>query len=143
MKSCIFTCLFISIIFSSQAKAQTSLLVTISNLKNEKGNIKLAVYNSSDGYPGNGEKALEKVVVKIKGNAASYTFQNMAPGTYAIAAYHDENGNDKIDTNFFGVPKEGTGASNNASSWFGPPKFSDAKFNIGNKACSISFRMSY
>jgi len=34
------------------------------------------------------------------------------PGTYAIACYHDENDNGKLDTNFLGIPKEGTGASN-------------------------------
>ncbi len=35
------------------------------------------------------------------------TFDNLAPGAYAIGAYHDENNNDHLDTDMIGLPSEG------------------------------------
>ena len=46
---------------------------------------------------------------------------------------HDENENNKLDTNFLGIPKESFGCSNNAKGFMGPPKWEDAKFEISNK----------
>jgi uncharacterized protein (DUF2141 family) len=63
-------------------------------------------------------------------------------GFLAAAAYHDENGNNRMDSNFIGIPTEGTGASNNAESPFGPPKFRDARFSFP-KTSSIRFFIRY
>jgi uncharacterized protein (DUF2141 family) len=59
------------------------------------------------------------------------TFSGIAPGTYAVALFHDENGDGKLDTNFMGVPREGVGVSNNKLRSFGPPRWDDAKFPLG------------
>ena len=63
-------------------------------------------------------------------------------GTYAIACYHDENDNGKLDSNFLGIPKEGTGASNNARGSIGPPKFKDAKFQLVSDT-SLTIKINY
>jgi uncharacterized protein (DUF2141 family) len=63
-------------------------------------------------------------------------------GTYAIACYHDENNNGKLDTKFMGIPKEGTGASNDARGTMGPPKFKDAKFQLVSDT-SVRIQMNY
>jgi uncharacterized protein (DUF2141 family) len=64
--------------------------------------------------------------------------------TYAIAAYHDANGNEKLDKNFFGMPQEGYGFSNNARSTFGPPTFEKAAFKLMlEKGQFVSFYLSY
>jgi uncharacterized protein (DUF2141 family) len=47
------------------------------------------------------------------------------PGSYAVAAYHDENNNDKLDKAFTGIPNEKYGFSNNVRGIFGPPDLSD------------------
>ena len=39
-------------------------------------------------------------------------FDNLPPGTYAVGAYHDENNNDHMDTDFLGLPSEGYALSN-------------------------------
>jgi uncharacterized protein (DUF2141 family) len=64
------------------------------------------------------------------GNAspALCVFEQVAPGTYAISAFHDQNDNHKLDTNLIGVPVEDYGTSNNARGVFGPPNFDDARF---------------
>ena len=56
--------------------------------------------------------------------------KHLPPGTYALALIHDENGNGKVDTNWIGMPKEGVGASNNATGTLGPPSWRDAKFEL-------------
>jgi uncharacterized protein (DUF2141 family) len=45
-----------------------------------------------------------------------------------LAAFHDENDNGKLDTNWIGIPKEGLASSNNAKGRMGPPKWRDASF---------------
>ena len=43
-----------------------------------------------------------------------------------------------MDTNFFGIPKEDYGCSNNAKNFLGPPKYEDAKFMLSeNKTMLI------
>lgn len=43
-----------------------------------------------------------------------------------------------MDTNFFGIPKEDYGCSNNARGFMGPPKYDDAKFQLSeNKTIEI------
>jgi uncharacterized protein (DUF2141 family) len=54
-------------------------------------------------------------------------------GTYTIAFYIDKNDNEKLDTNFLGVPKEQFGFSNDVMGRFGPPSFEAASFNHGNE----------
>jgi uncharacterized protein (DUF2141 family) len=68
------------------------------------------------------------IVARISAQKAVCEFPGIAPGTYAVSVYHDENSNDKLDTNFLGIPREGVGASNNARGHMGPPKFDSAKF---------------
>ena len=50
--------------------------------------------------------------------------------TYAVGLYLDVNGNNRMDKNFLGMPKEQYGFSNNAKGRFGPPSFEDASFNL-------------
>ena len=48
-------------------------------------------------------------------------------GYYAVKLYHDENQNKKLDKNFFGIPTEGYGFSNDPSS-IGVPSYEKARF---------------
>jgi uncharacterized protein (DUF2141 family) len=49
---------------------------------------------------------------------------------WAVSAHHDENGNDKLDKNAFGIPTEPYGFSNNPKRGFGPPKFDEVSFSV-------------
>ncbi len=62
-------------------------------------------------------------------------------GNYAIAVYHDANGNNKLDKNFLGIPTEKYGFSNDAMGSFGPPDYEDCIVKVdGNKEISIKLR---
>ena len=59
-------------------------------------------------------------------------FDNLAAGTYAVGAYHDENNNDHLDTNVLGLPTEGYALSNGVRPVMSKPTFQQAAFTVGN-----------
>ena len=61
-----------------------------------------------------------------------YAFR-LPPGEYALSIFYDKNDNGELDTNFIGIPKEPVALSNNARPSFGPPKYKDAVFTLGDE----------
>ena len=59
------------------------------------------------------------------------TIKNLKQSNYAIAIFHDKNSNNKFDK-FLSIPNEKYGFSNNAFSFFGPPKFEEAAFFLSS-----------
>ena len=118
-----------------------TLTVNVKGFGSDKGSAMAALYDDAGEYPMKEAKSKDKQMVKIVQGVAVFTFKGVAPGTYAVAVYHDENGNGKMDTNFIGIPKERTGASNDAKGKMGPPKFQDAKFVLsGDLGISITMQ---
>lgn len=120
-----------------------NLKVVVTNLKSKTGQVGFFLFNSADGFPSHTEKAILSGFVKVAGSSVEYTFANLAVGTYAIYAFHDEDNNKKLNTNFIGMPKEGIGVSNNAKGHFGPPKYDDAKFIFNKSDQTITLSLTY
>ncbi len=118
------------------------ITVTITGLRSEKGKLYLSLYNSAEGYPKKASAAFRLTSASISNGSSIIILYDIPKGIYAIACYHDENNNGKPDTNFLGIPVEGTGASNNARSSWGPPKFQDAKFAV-NSDTSQTIKIVY
>ena len=123
-----------SIFVTTSAMAGT-LTVEVTNIE-KAGEIHLAIYDNADVFENdNGEKGgaangiIEGVIEDVKTGTATYQFI-LPAGTYAIGIFVDANYNNEMDRNFFGVPKEQYGFSNNAKGSFGPPSFKDASFTI-------------
>jgi uncharacterized protein (DUF2141 family) len=68
--------------------------------------------------------------VTIKDKKAIVTFTDLETGDYAFALFHDENGNNEMDSNMFGVPKEGYRFSTNYKPTMNMPDFDEADFKI-------------
>jgi len=120
-----------------------NLHVEVTGLKNLKGQLGILVFQNEDGFPMDPEKATKEVLIPIKEESIKYTFENLPFGEYAVAVMHDENMNDKLDTNFLGIPKEGTGVSNNVKSSLGAPKFKEARFELQGKDIIKSIELNY
>ena len=77
---------------------------------------------------------------KDRGQATAGTVElrirNVKPGTYAIAVFHDVNGNGKLDRNFIGLPNEPYGFSNDVGRR-GPPNFDAARIVVREPATTI------
>jgi uncharacterized protein (DUF2141 family) len=116
---------------SSHARADPgcTLTVHVSVLRSQSGALVCRLFASGEGFPG---KPTYKTAqrVPIRGKEASCAFRGASPGTYAVAVFHDENGNGKLDTNFLGIPSEGVGVSNNKRPLVGPPSWDDARFRL-------------
>ncbi len=84
---------------------------------------------------------VQPAAAKIHGGKALCVFRGISPGVYALSAFHDENSNGKLDTNFLGMPVEDYCASRNARGTFGPPSFDDAKFQYGGGTKRLEARM--
>lgn len=65
------------------------------------------------------------------------------PGVYAIAIYHDENGNQGFDRSGFGLPVEAYGFSNNPSTLAGLPTFKSVRLNIPRSGLVTRVRLTY
>ncbi len=120
-----------------------SLTVEIAGLKDDAGTVHASLYASADGFPTRPAKAFRQADAFISGGTARVVFQGLSPGGYAVAAYHDENGNGKLDTGFLGIPTEGLGASNDAKGFMGPPGFDEARVEVRPGENRIVVRVAY
>lgn len=85
--------------------------------------------------------AVQPAVGNIHGRSALCVFKRVPAGVYGVSAFHDENGNGKLDTNFVGMPVEDYCASRGARGTFGPPSFEDAKFRYTGGTKRVEARM--
>ena len=108
-----------------------NLTVIISGLKNNKGDVQIGLFNSKESYNGK-EKKFKGAIIKVENKKVKWEVKNIPFGEYAIKAFHDEDSDDKIDTNFMGIPTESYGFSNNVKGLFGPPSFDKAKFHFNS-----------
>ena len=135
--------LFTGFLAQGQAPQANIIRVEIRGLRNDKGQVFCALYSSPDGFPKNSEKAVGRVKSAISDKHAICEFSAVAPGTYAVSVFHDENSNGRLDTNFMGIPREGVGASNDARGHFGPPKFDAAAFHFSGDRLDLKITINY
>lgn len=123
--------------------APAPVTVELVGFQSPRGTVRLALYRSEDGFPTDFTKAVRKFSAPVTGDRVVMTLDGLEPGTWAIAAYHDENDNNELDTNFIGIPKEGLGVSNDPKGSFGPPDFEDARFELDGKPRRMRITMQY
>lgn len=118
------------------------LAVKVKGLRNDRGNVAVALFDSAKAFPDQARAVTGKVVAPSKGEAL-VIFEGLSPGLYAVAVLHDENANGKMDFNLIGIPTEGYGFSNDASAPFGPPSFEAAAFRLRVDAGEIAITAKY
>lgn len=123
-----------------QASAQASLEVTVKNIKEPKGTIRVGLFTNEKDFL---KKAAIGKVVKATGTEITVVFENLQPGEYGLSVIHDENENGALDSNLIGLPKEGFAFGNNAMGMFGPPDFAKAKVKIENTEIRQEIRLKY
>ena len=69
-------------------------------------------------------------VQQLEEGRAEVDFEAVPAGTWAVSVIHDEDGDGDLRTNFIGMPREGVGSSNDPKPRMGPPRWSDAKFDL-------------
>ncbi len=81
--------------------------------------------------------------IRIPATETTHTvcFNLEKQGTYAVATYHDRDGNRKLNKRWNLMPKEPFGLSNNPELAFSFPKFSDSAFTTGELGSNITINL--
>jgi uncharacterized protein (DUF2141 family) len=129
---------------SQAAMACQGIHVKVLGIRNSKGTVACALFESPDGFPVDYlHSATNIMVIKVRDRQARCDFEDMPKGTYALAVVHDENMNGKLDTNFLGIPTEGYGFSNDATGAIGAPSFSAASFPYNGQDLDLTMSLHY
>lgn len=107
----------------------STISVNVGTFRNQKGVIGCRLFNTAAGFPETSAGTVERRA-EITGGTVRCEFTNVPPGTYAVSAMHDENDNRVLDKNFFGIPTEGYGVSNNHTHAMSAPTWDESKFVV-------------
>jgi len=102
------------------------MVLQFNELESQKGQLYVAVYKSEQTFMQPDEHIWAGVYTLDKFNG-TIKVQDLPYGQYAVAVFQDMNGNEKLDTNVFGVPKEPYGFSNNLRIKWRKPRFDEAQ----------------
>jgi len=118
--------------------------VKILDIRNSTGAVACALFESPEGFPSEYLRSATHIMfIKVRDKQARCDFEDIPPGTYALAIVHDENMNGKLDTNLLGIPKEGYGFSNDAKALLGAPSFSAASFSYDGQNLELTISLNY
>lgn len=127
----------------AQIRQSSQLAVQVNGLRNRQGEVCLSLFATSRGFPGNGADALQRKCMAITAHSQRVLFENLQPGSYAVAVLHDANSDREINRNFLGIPIEGFGFSRNPVIRTGPPTFSEAVVLVAGQMTNIQVQLSY
>jgi uncharacterized protein (DUF2141 family) len=123
--------------FAIEPGADASVSLTFET-GSDTGAVMVALYDETT-YDGG--QPVRAARIDVAGGERSVTFDGLPDGDYGVKAFHDVNGNGRMDTNPFGMPTEPFAFSNNAVGNMGPASWDRAHFAVtGETAQTISIR---
>ncbi|HRJ60537.1 MAG TPA: DUF2141 domain-containing protein [Azospirillaceae bacterium] len=125
----------------SSAASAADLKVQLTGVRNASGDLRAALFDRADAFRKE-DKALALVKLPAAPGVATVVFPSLAPGRYAVMAYHDENADGAMDRMFGMIPTEGYGLSNNPEV-FGPPAFEQSAFDLPAAGAEIVVNLRY
>ena len=137
MKTRICFLLFMGMISAEKIVGQTNnASIEVASIEKGEGEIYIALFKPESKFPQAGHQFAGKIIPVSSRKSVIAEF-NLPAGEYAVALFQDLNGNKKLDTNFFGIPKEPYAFSNNIKPKFSAPKFEDCKFRIATTKVNL------
>ena len=118
------------------------LVIVVRGFDSIAGFVHYAVYDRPEAFP-KYDGRIAKGQVPVTADAVRIDVPGLRPGSYAVAVFHDENGNGEFDQGLFGIPLEQYGFSNDARGFFGPPDFDSARIDLGAETRQITIMLSH
>ena len=120
------------------------LTIDVHGVRSDAGRVYLAVHGPAtrDTFP-SGEALVEGLRAPAEAGTMRFVVADIAPGRYALSAFHDENDNGTLDTNLLGIPSEGYGFGNDAGAAFGPPSFEAAAVDVDAASGVTALTLAY
>jgi len=126
----------------SASFAQSSdLIIQIENIEILKGKIMIAAFDNENNF-NKKENPSFSDLLNVSNSSLKTTFKSIPQGTYAIALYHDENSDGKLNTTKLRIPTEGVGFSGQHATLYKKPKFNDCVIEIKSDT-TISINIFY
>lgn len=127
----------------SNPVSAAELVVRVAGVTAPMGQIGYSLFASSAGFPMDNSGA-RAVWLPADPQGVTCRFNDVSAGSYAVSVGHDLNGNQRVDTNFIGLPTEQWGVSNNARPWLRAPRFDEAVFTVeaGAPELTIAIRVA-
>ncbi len=118
--------------------AAADITLKINKVYDDGGQIRIAVYDSEESFREKPVRAMK--LPGIKGEML-IPITDLPTGKYGIMLFHDMNGNEELDTNLLGIPKEYWSASLEGTVVIGRPGWSDVVFELpeGGKTVAVDF----
>lgn len=137
--------LFGSMLVAPAAHAELTgqLSITVEGLRSNEGAVCFKVFSGGQGFPNRDDSAVRRDCVPITEIPLTVSFEGLAFGSYAIAIYHDSNGDGQLNRGMFGMPTEGYGFSNDPVVTTGPAKFQEAVFLLVGPETGVTIQMRY
>jgi uncharacterized protein (DUF2141 family) len=120
-----------------------SISVVVTGLKNTQGRLCLSLFDAAEGFPSQAERAIAKCHISAAEPNPRVIFDSLKPGQYAIAAFHDANGDGILNRGLMGIPKEGFGFSNNPKILVGAPSFKRAAIALAPGNLEICIQLKH
>ena len=105
------------------------LTITVNDINEVKGQLRIGLFSNAENFKLKANP-VDSAVIEVTSKTISYTFKHLNNGTYAVAVYHDENGDDILNKRQLGIPVEGFGFSNFQTKQKRPPDFNEVSFEL-------------
>jgi len=134
---------FMSLIPLMVSGQSASLTIEITNIRFDKGWIRIGLYNHPEEFPVNPSRTFDFRKTSLKEGMMEIILDDILPGTYVISLLDDVNGNDMMDYKLIKLPGEGFGFSNNIKPRLKHPPFDHCSFQIPEGQSRIKIEMQY
>jgi uncharacterized protein (DUF2141 family) len=121
--------------------AAGDLSVTLAEVSAEPGTLYVGLWSDAETFR-DADRAVARITAPAAAGSVTVTFPDLAPGTYAVMAYHDADGDGEMDRFLGMIPTEGYALSNDPKV-AGPPPFDAAAFPVGPEGAAVTATMRY
>lgn len=125
---------------SAQATgAPRQVSIDFAGVTSDSGAIIAVLCRQDEGFPND---CRMRKSAPAKSGITSLVFDQVPEGRYAVAAFHDADGNGRVGMSMQGYPSEGLAFSNDAMGRSGPPSWDDSAFDV-KKDTKLAVTMRY
>ena len=139
------TALVVATLLIATAAVAADLEVSVEGLRSAEGNVRVALHRRADAAEFPDGAGVAGVFRLAEPEGVRVVFVDLPAGDYAVAVFHDADGDGELGTNILGIPNEGYGFSNGARGLIGPPSFDVAAITVGadDGVLSIVVKIGY
>lgn len=125
-----------ALIFGNTFGQAADIYLTINKIEGTNGQLVIGIFDNSTDFK---EKAnpFKAAKLEVTDSTVFYTFSDIPAGKYAMAVFHDENSDGKVNVKSMKIPIEGVGISGKKTGKLRPPKFKEMAFRLINDTTII------